>query len=69
MRNANYTAPDRLAAKVRMMMVSRVVMMMVMVVTAGKCRNRYHDEGKEQEWQKLFHAPDYIYEDKRHDLV
>jgi len=42
-----------------MMMVARVVMMMVMVMTAGKCGDRHHDHGDDQEWQKLFHAPDY----------
>jgi hypothetical protein len=38
------------------MMMARV---MVMVVAAGKRGYRHHDQGDEQEWQKLFHGPDY----------
>ena len=35
-----------------MMMAGMVVMMMA----AGECGDRHHDQGDEQEWQKLFHA-------------
>ncbi len=41
------------------MMMAGVMVMMVVVVTAGKCGNRHHDHGDKQERQKLFHAPDY----------
>jgi hypothetical protein len=55
----NLNSRPELAGVVRVMMVARVMVMMLMVVTAGECGNGNHDHSDEQEWQKLFHAPDY----------
>lgn len=40
-------------------MVPGVVVVMMVMMTAGESRHSYHDHGDEQQRQKLFHGPDY----------
>jgi hypothetical protein len=63
------TSNPNLAGVLRVMMMAGVMVMMVMVVTAGKCGDRHHDCGDEQERQKLFHARDYSHENNSHRIL
>jgi len=51
----------KLAGVVRVM-VTRVMMVMV-VMAAGKSRHRDHDHCDEEQGQKPFHAPNYSHEE------